>query len=87
LLSKDYSSLRFCSALPACGKAEVGEGANFGIVSGKWKGRDVVMYVGGCAKDEKVQDKAVPPPELHAVQNGFAGGHADGYFLILDAGK
>ena len=47
LLSKDYSSLRFCSALPACGMAEVSEGANFGIVSGKLKGRDVVMFVGG----------------------------------------
>ena len=87
LLTNDYSSLRFCSALPACGKAEVGEGANFGVVSGKRKGRDVVMFVGGCVIDEDVQGKTLAPPATNPAQKSYGGGHADGYFLILDAGK
>lgn len=87
VLSADCTSLRFSSAMPACGKAEVSDGANWGIIQGKHKGRDIVLYLCGAKAKESPDEKALPAPAVNARQPKHAGGELDGYYLLLDLGK
>jgi hypothetical protein len=76
VLNKDCSSLRFSSIVANTGKVDVRDGETWGIVSGKVKGKDVTLFVGSATEGAPGASK-------------FAGGHSDGYFVLLDlsAGK
>ncbi len=84
VLSKDCKSLRFSSALPACGQTDVCEGARWGIVSGTVDGRPRLLFLGGASQSEEVYGKVHPAPQAQALQSRFGGGHTDGYLLVLD---
>jgi hypothetical protein len=84
VLSKDCSSLRFCSALPACGKTDVRDGARWGVAHGTLDGKPVALFLGGAVEEEEVSGKALPAPAVRPPQGKFGGGFGDGYLLLLD---
>lgn len=86
VLSPDCSSLRFCSAVTACGKTDVANGETWGIASGTTKDRSRILYFTGAEEKESVYDKVRPAPTVNAVQSTFGGGHTDAYLMVLEAG-
>jgi len=84
VFSKDCSSLRFCSALPATGKVELGETARWGFVSGTVNGKPMVLCLGSAAENEMQQEKPIPAPAVGGGRAKFGGGTTDGYMLMLD---
>jgi hypothetical protein len=87
VLNADCTSLRFCSAVPACAKVDLNEGQRWGIVRGKLNGKETVLYLGSASGPEDVYGKTLPAPSVKARQEKFAGGDADGYMLLLDLAK
>ena len=86
ILSKDCASLRFSSAMPACGRVEIAEGQRWGIASGIVGGRTKTLMLGSALESEEIGGKTCPAPAVHPLQARFGGGHSDGYLLLLDLG-
>jgi len=84
VLNKDCTSLRFSSAMPATGQAEVNDGANWGIVSGALKGKSVVLFLSGAVDKEDTYGGLLSAPAVAARQPRFGGGLLDGHVLMLD---
>jgi hypothetical protein len=90
VLNSDCSSLRFSSAMPACGQTIIDDQSadkgRWGIVSGLLNGKPVALFVCGAVERNTGYDQN-PPPAVNARQAGFGGGHVDGYALLLDLSK
>ena len=90
VLNDSCNSLRFCSAMPACGQTIVDDSsadkARWGMVSGKLKGKPAAMFLCGAGERNAAYDQN-PPPAVNARQAKFGGGFADGYALLLDLSK
>lgn len=86
VLNKDCNSLRFCSAMPSCGKVEINDGGRWGVVRGVLKGRPVALFLGGAVDEEDVYGKRLPAPTVNPGQPRFGGGLTDGHALLLDLG-
>ncbi|MBY0460158.1 MAG: hypothetical protein K2V38_22810 [Gemmataceae bacterium] len=84
VFGKDYTSLRFSSALPATAKADVGEGGRWQFARGLRDGRPAVLCLGSAVEKD---DKGQAAPSAGGGSGRFAGGATDGYFLLLDLGK
>jgi len=84
VLSPDCSSLRFSSAIAACGKTDVANGETWGIAGGTAKDRRRILFFTGAEEKENVYDKVRSAPTLNAVQGTFGGGPTDAYLLVLD---
>jgi hypothetical protein len=84
VLNGKCDSLRFCSSMPACGKAEVGDGERWGIVAGRVGGRPRMLFVTGAIDKEELYGTTGPAPTRSAVQARYGGGLLDGYALLLD---
>jgi hypothetical protein len=87
VLSKDCKSLRFSSALPGCGKTDLGEGSRWGIVRGTVAGQQRVLFLGGAIENEDVYGKVHAAPQVNPLQPRYGGGHTDGYLLLLDLAR
>lgn len=83
VLNKDYSSLRFCSAMPGCGKAEVGEGP-WGVGRGVVNGQPKLLLLTAAVEQEAVYERTFAPPSVKAIQKKYGGGFSDAYMLVLD---
>jgi hypothetical protein len=81
VLSKDCTSLRFSSTMPACGQTDLRNGARWGIVRGTVKGKPMALFLSGADEGENGNKKA---PSVKPIQARFGGGHGDGYMLLLD---
>lgn len=90
VLNEDCSSLRFCSAMPACADVFLDDSspdkARWGIVSGKVNGKPVALFLGSAVEFSRSYDQN-PAPAVNARQAKFGGGLADGYLLMLDLAK
>lgn len=84
VFNKDYTSLRFSSALPATSKVDVGENGRWQFVRGTRNGRPCVLCLGSAGDKD---DKGQSAPGTDAALAKFGGGASDGYFLLLDLGK
>ena len=88
LLNSDLSSLRFSSAMPACGRVLLGDRQEvWNLTSAMVKGRPVAFAVGSAIPEQEVYGKVRPPPMENARQEGFGGGLTDGYVLMIDLGE
>jgi len=83
LLSKDCTSLRFCSALPACGKAETGLSA-WGVGRGVVNGQPKLLLLTAAVEQEDVYGRTFTPAVVKAIQKEYGGGFTDAYALVLD---
>jgi hypothetical protein len=90
VLNADCSSLRFCSAMPACGQTTVddssADNARWGVASGTLQGKPVALFLCGAAEKNVGYDQN-PPPIVNARQSKFGGGYTDGYALLLDLSR
>jgi hypothetical protein len=84
VLSKECSSLRFSSTMPACGTTDVRDGARWGVVRGRLNGKPMALFLGGAVDNEEVGGTSRPAPTVRALQPDYGGGHSDGYLLLLD---
>jgi hypothetical protein len=84
VLSKDCTSLRFSSVMPACGKTELGEGARWGVVRGTVNGKARLLFLCGAVEKEEIYGKTLAAPQLNPLQGKYGGGQVDGYMLLLD---
>ena len=73
VMSKDLTSLRYCSTLPGTGGIDLANGTRWAFASGKINGRAMAL----------VFSAAVPSEDPQAQQRPAAG-HADGHLLLLD---
>lgn len=88
VLNNNLDSVRFCSAVPGAGIAEVSfEKAGWGIATGTVNGRERVLFVGGARADDGNADHPSATPTRNAMQTAFGGGWSDGYAVLLDAGE
>jgi hypothetical protein len=85
VFNADCTSLRFSSALPATAKADVNDGARWGVARGTVKGKPMALYLGSALDREEVYGKELPPPTVGRT-TAHAGGLLDGYMLLLDLG-
>jgi hypothetical protein len=82
VFNKDFTSLRFSSALPATGKAEIGDATRWGFASSK----DKVLVFGSATDKEMQGEKALTAPASGGGRAKFGGGALDGYLMLLDLG-
>ncbi len=87
VLSKDLSSIRFSSSMPAAGVNKVREETRWDIVTAKVKGRSKVIVLGGAVARKGHYDEPGPAPTRKPVQKDFGGGLMDGHFTAIDLGK
>jgi len=85
VLNKECASLRFCSGMPACGKAEVND-APWGVGRGVVNGRPRLLFLTGAVEQEDVYGRTYAAPTVKALQRKFGGGCCDAYVLALDLG-
>jgi hypothetical protein len=87
VLNDDCSTLRFSSAMPACGQTVVddssADGARWSIVTGRPGGRPAALFLGSAGEKNTGYDQN-PPPAVNARQSQFGGGATDGFVLLLD---
>lgn len=90
VLNGDCSSLRFSSAMPACGQTIIDDNSadkgRWGIVSGTLNGKPMVLFLCGAVEKNTSYDQN-PPPAVNARQPKHGGGAVDGYALLLDLSK
>ncbi|MCY3023690.1 MAG: hypothetical protein NTW87_32315 [Planctomycetota bacterium] len=83
VLNKDYSSLRFCSAMPACGKVDV-NGEPWGVGRGAVNGQPKLMFLTGAVEQEDVYGRVYRAPSVKPLQKSYGGGFSDAYVVVLD---
>jgi hypothetical protein len=85
LFDRGFSTLRFSSTMPACGKVELANDDTWGIGRGTAGGKQRVLFCSGAVADDRNYDpEPRAAPALAPLQPGFAGGQLDGYLLVLD---
>lgn len=85
LFDRDFSTLRFSSTMPACGKVELANDDSWGIGRGLVGGKQRVLYCSSAIADDRNYDaEPRPAPALKPLQPAFAGGQLDGYLLVLE---
>lgn len=83
VLNRDYSSLRFCSSMPGCGKAEVGDGP-WGVGRGAVNGKPRLLFLTGATGQEELYGRLYRTPGVKPLQQQHGGGSSDAYVLLLD---
>ena len=87
VFSPDFASLRFASAMNACGATEVRNNDRWAFITGRPGGKPVLLAVCGAAKEEQGYNQGKPAPTVGAVQPAFGGGYTDGHALLLDLSR
>jgi hypothetical protein len=88
VLTKELTGVRFSSASPGAGVAEVNaSGTAWGIASGTVDGKPKVLFVGSAAAEADVYGLVTPTAVQNAMQPKFGGGACDGYVVMLDLSK
>jgi hypothetical protein len=87
VFSRDFASLRFASAMNACGATEVRNNDRWAFITGTPGGKPVLLAVCGAAKEEEGYNQGKPAPTVGAVQPAFGGGHLDGHALLMDLSR
>jgi hypothetical protein len=82
----EMDRVRFCTALPATGMADVNDGAAAAFACGVVKGRAMVLLAGGAVNEAEVYGKVSPAPTVEPLQKAFGGGLCDGYAMLMDLG-
>jgi hypothetical protein len=80
VMSKDLSSLRYCSTLPATGQTDLSDDKHWGFASGTVNGKTRLMILSGAI----ATDGSSAAPTKNALQEKFGGGFSDGHLLLLD---
>lgn len=86
ILDKDMSTIRFSSTLVATGKVPIREATEWNCVASVVNGRHKLLYVCGAIEKQTCYGPECPAPGKNPMQPLFAGGLADGYFLVFDLG-
>ncbi len=79
VMSRDLTSLRFCSTLPGTGQTAINDSARWAVASGTVNGKTMALFVSGAMERE-----GGGTPVLNARQEKHAGGLSDGHLLLLD---
>jgi hypothetical protein len=88
VLNKDLNGVRFSSATPGAGVAEVNTaGTAWGIASGTVDGKPKVLFIGSAARDADVYGLVTATGTHKAMQGAFGGGACDGYVIMLDLSR
>jgi hypothetical protein len=67
--------------------ALVSDGSSWGIVTGSPGGKGRAVFLCGAGKTGDNYGLVTPTPTVNAMQSGFGGGIADGWYLVLDISK
>jgi hypothetical protein len=86
VLDRELSSIRFSSTIVAAGKVPIREGEKWNTASVVVNGRHKLLFVSGAIAKEGCYAEPRPAPTRNGVQETFAGGLADGYFILMDLG-
>lgn len=85
VLNQDLTGVRYSSAVPGSGIAEVGaERATWGIASGTVDQKPKALFVGSAAEKDDVYGLVTDTPVVEPLQKTHGGGLCDGYAVLLD---
>ena len=81
---QDLRELLFSSSMLAIGRAQVATDRNYHVVSRVFGDKTRIMFLTGAEPQGHAYGTDGPPPTRNAIQDSFAGGDLDGYFLIVE---
>ena len=86
VFNSQMDQVRFCTALPGFGTAEVNDKSVAVFAGGVVKGRARLLLLGGAVGEADVYGKVSPTPTVAPMQKAFGGGLCDGYVMLMDLG-
>jgi hypothetical protein len=86
IFNSRMDQVRFCTALPGFGMAELNGKSTAAFASGVVKGQARLLLLGGAQGEAEVYGKLSPLPTVKPLQAAFGGGLCDGYVMLLDLG-
>ncbi|MEI7832276.1 MAG: hypothetical protein WCJ56_03640 [bacterium] len=84
VLNKDLSSLRFSTAMLACGQVDINNGNDYIFASNTVNGKPMLLVLTGAGGIDGGYNSGSPAPSLNAVQPKYGGGASDGLAVVLD---
>jgi len=86
IFNSRMDQVRFCTALPGFGMAEINDKSTAVFATGVVKGQARLLLLGGAQGEADVYGKVSPLPTVKPMQAAFGGGLCDGYVMLLDLG-
>jgi hypothetical protein len=86
IFNSRMDQVRFCTALPGFGMAELNGKSTAAFATGVVKGQARLLLLGGAQGEAEVYGKLSALPTVKPLQAAFGGGLCDGYVMLMDLG-